>query len=587
MIKPLLHKMSQPKAYFKPRLEILVLGCFMVFFGRDLFAQQVSDSTGVSTEVIDVVKSYTPSINLRPKTKWIFSESEGGIAPRPEFEYAHEVLGVSPSDLPQVIAASGPQKGEGQKYLANYLRIWLGTQASAGLEGFFAHEFNSDSDLTAAIDHQQLNGPIDGVSLDTDWAETGFRTQWRHKWQNRSATLGLSLKRSALQWYGVPDTLVLNPDITDDFGQIYYRGSVNHHLGSNGGWFTGMDNKLSVFSDRFGVAEWKFSTAPKAELYWDKRLFSFNANFSFLSTTLTLDDPLINTDDYRALNADFGAQTDIDFGALNVNFGARIWGHNAGSDGTLRLFPELELSYPILARKLNAYLEFSGHYEQYEASSLSQSQVFLAPGQILKPQVDRQIVRLGINGSFTDLWQYNLGFEYRNFENLAYFVRRPWSGVQGTFAYDNGNSFTIDYDNGTELKYSAKIHGRLSEQWDVSFDTAIIDNRPSNNKEPWNIPRFSFGGSGTYHFGEQILLTGRFMSYGSRLDQLVLADEVSVQEVDGFIDAQLHLHYAITKNFSASISGINLLNQKNGLWINYPVQGVRVNIGLQYNFNAF
>ena len=77
------------------------------------------------------------------------------------------------------------------------------------------------------------------------------------------------------------------------------------------------------------------------------------------------------------------------------------------------------------------------------------------------------------------------------------------------------------------------------------------------------------------------------MSYGSRVDQLNLADAVSTQNVDGFIDAQLHFNYAITKNFSASLSGINLLNQSNGLWVNYPVQGLRVNLGLQYNFAAF
>ena len=73
----------------------------------------------------------------------------------------------------------------------------------------------------------------------------------------------------------------------------------------------------------------------------------------------------------------------------------------------------------------------------------------------------------------------------------------------------------------------------------------------------------------------------------AREKKRMVADQIVAETVKGFIDTQLHLNYALTKNFSATISGINLLNQSNGLWANYPVQGVRVNLGLQYNFNAF
>lgn len=565
----------------------LLIWLVLPFLCGKLVAQQVTDSTGVSTEVVDVVKSYAPSINLRPKSKWNLPESDGSRVPRPEFSYTHENLGFTPSNLPTVLRAKTPKKEVAQENLPNYLRLWLGTRESAGIEGFISHEINRDSYWTTSVEHQQLNGPIEGVAVSTDWAKSGVRIQWRNKWENRLSTLGLSFKRSALQWYGVPDTLDLDPAVNDDFGQTYLMGSLYHRLGSNGGWFTGFDNELSFFSDRYGVSEWKYASAPKAELIWDKRTLSFTGNLSFLSTKFNLEDALIDAEDYNALNVDLGAQTDFDFGDFKVNLGARIWGHNSASGSTLRLFPELELSYPVVQRSVNAYAGFSGQYRQYEASSLTQIQSFLAPGLTLKPQVDRQILRLGINGALNDRWQYNLGVEFRNFEDQAYFVRRPWSGLQGAFAYDNGNSYSVNYDGGTELKYAAKINGRLSQRWDFSLDASIIDNRPLNNTEPWNIPSFSYGGSGSYHIGEQILLTGRFLSYGPRKDQMILADQVITQEVDGFIDAQLHINYAMTKNFSASLSGINLLNQKNGLWVNYPVQGIRVNLGLQYNFSAF
>ena len=552
-----------------------------------LYAQNAADSTGVSTEVVDVVKSYTPTIIIRPKSKWQIMGQKDDLIPQTEFNYVHEVMGFSPSDLPSILAPSSPWKEKEPKNLPNYLRILLGTRASAGLESFVIHEFNKDSYLTAALDHQQLKGPIEGVTLSTDWAESNLRTQWHSTIENRASTLGLSLKRSAVQWYGIPDTLSIDPSITADFGQTYHRSTLYHRLGTNGGWFTGMDNEFYLFSDQYGITEWQFSSAPKAEFLWDKRLFSLAAHLSFLSMNLGLEDTSITSKDYTAFNADLGVQTDLDFGDLKVNLGARVWGHNGSSENTLRLFPELELNYRIFERRLYVYAGFSGQYQQYQANGLTQTQAFIAPGFELKPQIDKQILRFGVHGAPNDLWQYQLGVSYRNFENQAYFIRRPWSGEQGLFAYDNGNSFNLLYAQGTELKYTAKINGRLSDQWDFALDVALIDNRPANDVEPWNIPALSFGGSGTYHFNDQLLLTGRFMSYGSRKDQFILADEVSDQVVDGFIDAQLHVHYSITKNFSTSLSGINLLNQNSGLWINYPVQGTRVNLGLQYNFKSF
>ena len=586
-IKPRVCILTQTEHDLGAKPLMFLLWSIVSFLHGGLFAQQTTDSTAVSTEVVDVVKSYTPSINLRPKSKWDIPSSKNTSTLRPEFSYGHEYFDFVPSELPGLIRAMGPKKERAQENLPNYLRVQLGTRESAVLEGFLMHPLKRDDFLSLAFDHQQLNGPIEGIVLPVDWSESSLRAQWRSTIKNRLSTLGLAINRSTFQWYGIPDTLDIAPELKDDFGQNYLRGRVFHRLGSNGGWFTGLDNELSVFSDGFGVTEWSFSSAPKAELIWDKRLVSITGNLSLLSTKLSLEDALITTEDYSALNIDLGAQTDFNVGDLMLHVGTKVWTHSGGSGRMFRLFPELELSHPILGRNLGAYFTFGGQYHQNKMSALTQTLGFLVPGIPLKPQVDRQLLQLGINGAFSDLWQYNFGVAYRNFEDQVYFKRRPWSGQQGSFAYDNGNSFTVDYDDGTELKYTAKINGRLTARWDVSLDAAWTDNRPVDNIEPWNIPAFTFGGSAGYHLNDKILLTGRFMSYGPRSDEIILVDQTITQEVKGFIDTQLHVNYSISKNFSASLSGINLLNQQNGLWANYPVQGMRVNLGLQYNFRAF
>ena len=560
---------------------------FMMFLPIEFLGQTLKDSTDVTTEVVEVVKSYTPSVNLRLKAKWDFLDQNFQQRETPLFEYMHQNPVLTPSDLPPGWRPLKQVKEQTPKTLPNYFRAWLGTRSAAGLEGFVSRELDNKNYLNFLFDHQQINGAIQDVTLPPDWAESRVSAHWRSKLKRRSSVLELSYQRSALEWYGIPTNLNLDPSASYDFGQTYHKTILGHQLGSNKGWFTGMNSEFSMFSDRLGVSEFKFSVAPKAEFNWNKRLIALSGNVAYLNTTYDLSNTLISTENYSALNADIKGQVDVNLDVLAINLGVQLWAHNGSVDNTFRLFPNIELSYPLLGPKLAAHMRFSGQYQQNELSLLTDIQAFLAPGAPLAPQIDQQILSFGFSGLFGDLWQYNLSAEFRNFENQAYITRRPWSGLQSSFAYDNGNSFVVNYDRGIEWSVAVKINGRLTDQWDIALHGRFVDNRPSDNAEPWNIPRISFGGSGTYHISEQLLLTTQFLGYGSRKDQVIIGDQVIVQEVKGFIDAQVQLNYALTKNFSASMSGINLLNQSNGLWFNYPVQGIRVNLGLQYNFGRF
>jgi outer membrane cobalamin receptor len=63
-----------------------------------------------------------------------------------------------------------------------------------------------------------------------------------------------------------------------------------------------------------------------------------------------------------------------------------------------------------------------------------------------------------------------------------------------------------------------------------------------------------------------------------------LGDEVTTQ-VKGFVDLGATLRHQITRQWMANITVNNALNQEYELWVQYPVQGFRVNLGLQYNFD--
>src|SRR5690606_34088445 len=77
---------------------------------------------------------------------------------------------------------------------------------------------------------------------------------------------------------------------------------------------------------------------------------------------------------------------------------------------------------------------------------------------------------------------------------------------------------------------------------------------------------------------------------GERKDQLFLNDGVTVTSpftmtLDSFFDANLHLGYHITDQFSVFAKGNNLGNQGYQRWQNFPVQSIQFLAGATYKFD--
>lgn len=550
-----------------------------------LMAQTQTDSTGVKTEVIDVVKSYSPSIVLRPKSKQSVLDFSDLSSQPPLFDYVHESLSLRPSNLPSDMRDAPLILEPNGSLPPNYLRLYMGTSQSSGLSGFVTKKFGSSSALVIGLDQQQLNGAINDVQGITDYGESALTAKWRSKTGRRPYEVAMSLNRKAIHWYGVPDTLNLSQMPAMDFGQVYHSGTLSHHLGTDAGWFNGLTSELSVFSDAYGVDQFKLSAAPKATFQKNKSRIDLSGNISYLNLRQSLEDASISVTDYQALNTDLSAAMTLQWQGLNVIAGGRFWVHGSKTSNEIRFFPEATLQYPLIKKWLNLNLGFSGDYSQYDVQGLTNKNSFIAPGVELNPRINRQILSFDLTGAINQQWHYSAGMKYRNFQNEAYFVRRSWTGVLGQYPYDVGNSFSINYSDGSELSVKGQISGRLNQQWQLALEASVIHNQPADLSDAWNVPGFTLVGSGSYQFGPEFMITGQFIGYGSRSDLLTINDQTTQLRVPGFIDAQLHLNYAMSDNFSASLSGINLLNQSNGLWGNYPIQGIRIDLGLQYNFN--
>ena len=61
----------------------------------------------------------------------------------------------------------------------------------------------------------------------------------------------------------------------------------------------------------------------------------------------------------------------------------------------------------------------------------------------------------------------------------------------GQYPYDAGNSFSIDYSDGSELSVKGQISGRLNQQWQLALEASVIHNQPADLSDAWNVPGFT------------------------------------------------------------------------------------------------
>jgi hypothetical protein len=119
---------------------------------------------------------------------------------------------------------------------------------------------------------------------------------------------------------------------------------------------------------------------------------------------------------------------------------------------------------------------------------------------------------------------------------------------------------------------------------DDDFTTSI-------QKEAWNLPTINLDSKIDYVINEKWYAGVNVFYIGERKEQqfypasLSLPDPNFTNTLEGYFDVNAHLGFKYSERLTAFLRANNITNNNYQKWLNYPVQGLQVVLGVNYKFD--
>ena len=198
-----------------------------VFFG---FSQETRKQTNdtLDTDVVNVVKPYTPKISDAFKIKEIPSLDDETTATKKEIKYNIFSIPVASTFTPAKGKAADVDKARKEKLYDNYASLGFGTYTSILGELYLNNAISRTENIGGYVSHHSSQGGIDGVMLDDKFSDSKIRINYASNLRDLSWNVDAGYQHEVYNWYGVSPTYTdisslddINPQhkyFTFDFG---------------------------------------------------------------------------------------------------------------------------------------------------------------------------------------------------------------------------------------------------------------------------------------------------------------------------------------------------------------------------------
>jgi hypothetical protein len=146
------------------------------------FAQKKDENIG--TEVVNVVKPYTPTISDAFKVKEIPSFEDVDNSKKEVIKYNFFSFPVASTFVPSKGKAANLDKPEVEKLFKNFANLGLGNYMSLNAELFVTENISDKEYVGGMLRHLSSQGGISGVALNNDFNTTSLDLTYGNQLQN-------------------------------------------------------------------------------------------------------------------------------------------------------------------------------------------------------------------------------------------------------------------------------------------------------------------------------------------------------------------------------------------------------------------
>lgn len=576
-------------------LSIIVLSAFQVGFSQ-------KKDENIGSEVVNIVKPYTPTISDAFKVKQTPAVEEEVIEPKIPIKFQIFSFPVASTFLPSKGKAADVDKEILEKGFSNYVSLGAGTYGTANAELFLTHQISKTDYVGGMLQHLSSQGGIGGLILDDSFYTNALDATYGSRNKKFSWNADLGIKNQGINWYGLPNYSFFDTSVVNniDEKQQYNTIAIGGKMSLKDSFFKQASLQFKHFSDAFGSAENRFFIKPN---------FDFNVVNQKVKTDFVLDYvggsfdrrlmAMNSSYNYSSLNLGFSPSILYQQDDLSVEIGAKVFYAMSKIDqedkNKIFFYPKVKASYKLVGDILLAYAGAEGNLQQNSYADFVDNNPFVSPTLFIAPTNTKYDLYFGLKGKLANAVAFNVKTSYLNQDDRALFAANYYDVLStNPNGYAFGNSFNVVYD---DLK-TWSVFGELKADFtkNIAFGINGTFNTFTSNtqNEAWNLPKLQVASFMDVEINEKWSAGAKLFFVGERKDIDSIQNEslfssynsgIKTVTLDSYFDLNAHVDYKFSKRLNFFLKGNNLANQQYKRWAGFPVQSIQILGGATYKFD--
>ncbi|TDE42256.1 TonB-dependent receptor [Flavobacterium rhamnosiphilum] len=574
----------------------IIISLLLIVF-QFSFAQKKEQ---IGTETVNVVKPYTPKISDAFKVKEIPELDEEGNAKKEKIKYTIFSFPVASTFTPSKGKAEGVEKEKQAHLFKNYATFGVGNYGTFIGELFVNHDINNTDYVGGMFRHHSSEGGIKNVKLEDGFYDTSLDLMYGSNQKDVSWNLDLGYQNQIYNWYGLPadfgSTLAPQDRVTLINGinpqQTYGTISLGGNVAFNESILNKASLKYNHFSDASGSSENRFYAKPIVEFDVMESAVKTNIIVDYVGGSFKKNYSNTNTERIKYGFTNFGVVPSFvmqeDDWTLNIGAGLFYSLDNENSNNKFLVYPQFNASYKVVGDLMIFYAGAEGNLEQNSYMDFVNENPFLSPTLNIAPTDKQYDVFAGLKGKLTNNVSYNVKASYVNERNKALFRSNDYNENTGNDDYAYGNSFQVVYDDMKTLRFYGELKANFSE--DVSFGINGTFSSYTNDfqQEAWNLPTIKINSNLDFNITEKWFAGANVFYVGERKDfqvNTLFPANAAPVTLKSYFDVNANVGFKYSDRLTAFARANNITNNAYQKWLNYPVQGFQVILGVNYKFD--
>jgi hypothetical protein len=600
--------MIQNKLYSLLRdglLSIRLLSICLFLIVQLSFAQKKDENIG--TEVVNVVKPYSPTVSDANKIKEVPTVDDEETAKKQDIKYQIFSYPVASTFTPSKGRAAGVDKVKPEKLFSNYATLGFGNYSTINAELFVTHELDKYQYLGGMLRHHSSQGGVKGAQLDDKFSQTGLDVFYGYQRKDTKWVADLGYKYDTYNWYGVPlENPIFNKNLIKDVDPKHQFNTAK--FGSELTLFDSFLDQLNVdfvgFWDSYNSKENRFIIKPSFNFNYGDTAVKVKFGVDYLTTNF---DTSFNTQlpqngaDFKIQKSNLIVNVNPSFQLLKndlaLELGADLVyfaelkdvyaGITAEAGNKFLFYPKAIVSYKVFKDLVIAFGGVEGKLTQNSYADFTSQNKFLSPTLNLQPTNHNLIITAGIRGKLASGFAYNLKTSYDSSKNMALFKANPFL-ESPLYNYGIGNSFGVVYDDVRTILFCGELKADVNKNITLGLNAEVNKYTTNFQKEAWNLPTAKATFTSDFKIGKKWYAGTQLFYVGERKDEFTavnFSNNSVLQTLEAYFDINANIGYKYNDRFTIFLKGSNLANQNYNRWLNYPVQGVQVLLGASYKFD--